>query len=793
MGLTFTGVSVVGGVTFVLPPDAPIIGTATAASATSATVTFTAPDNNGGETITSYTAVSSPGGLTGSVSQSGSGTITVTGLAVDTPYTFTVYATNSAGVSNNSSASNQITLTASVPDAPTIGTSTATGFTTATVTYTAPTNNGGATITSYTAVSSPGGLTGSVSQSGSGTITIYGLTQDTNYTFTVYATNSVGNSSNSSASNQITTTIVGAPNAPTIGTATATGATTATVTYTESSGQSKYSTSFPGVSGSFLSTPSSTTLALGTSDFTIEFWFNTTAKTNSYPILVSNGNFTTNRWQINDRHASWPNVLTVGINNDTPAGGSIVGTTTISNDTWYHVALVRSSNTIKLYLNGVQEGNTLTFSGSMDGGAAQTIYVGQDQSQGTLTSYNGRISNLRIVRGVSVYTGAFTTPQSILRATQSSGTNISAITGTSTALLTCQSSTTVDNSTNNFNLTLNGTSTISSTAPVGDVTTYTAISSPGNIIGSVSQSGSGTITVSGLSQSTSYTFTVFATNIAGGGLSSSASNSITIPIFGQQAYTTSGAYGWVCPEGVTSVSVVAVGPGGTNGGNRGGGGGGGGLAYGNNLTVVPGQTYTVIVGLSGSASYFNSPTYLYANPGSPGTQSSFNVTGGGGGGAAGYSGNGGRGGNAVSASNTFYAGGTGGGFGGTAISGGGIGGTGGRGSDITSSSSAATNGAGGGAGGGSGSTLQPVGGGGVGILGEGTSGTGGTATTSGQNGAVETAQGGSGGNYATSWPGALYGGGSGAVAGVVYGGNGAVRIIWPGTLRQFPSTNTQDF
>jgi len=92
----------------------------------------------------------------------------------------------------------------SVPDAPTIGTATATSSTTATVTYTAPAYNGNKTIASYTAVSSPGSITGTLSQSGSGTITVTGLTPGTGYTFTVYATNIIGNSNNSSASNSIT-------------------------------------------------------------------------------------------------------------------------------------------------------------------------------------------------------------------------------------------------------------------------------------------------------------------------------------------------------------------------------------------------------------------------------------------------------------------------------------------------------------------------------------------------------------------------------------------------------------
>jgi hypothetical protein len=92
-----------------------------------------------------------------------------------------------------------------LPGAPTIGTATATGSTTATVVYTAPTGNGGSTITSYTATSSPAGGTGTLSQAGSGTITVTGLSASTSYTFTVTATNAIGTSAASAASNSITT------------------------------------------------------------------------------------------------------------------------------------------------------------------------------------------------------------------------------------------------------------------------------------------------------------------------------------------------------------------------------------------------------------------------------------------------------------------------------------------------------------------------------------------------------------------------------------------------------------
>jgi hypothetical protein len=89
-------------------PGAPIIGTATAGNA-QASVSFIQPASNGGSTITSYTAMSNPGNITGTLSQAGSGTITVSGLTNGTAYTFTVKATNAIGTGAASAASNSAT------------------------------------------------------------------------------------------------------------------------------------------------------------------------------------------------------------------------------------------------------------------------------------------------------------------------------------------------------------------------------------------------------------------------------------------------------------------------------------------------------------------------------------------------------------------------------------------------------------------------------------------------------------------------------------------------------------
>jgi hypothetical protein len=90
-------------------PGAPTIGTATATGTTTVTISFSAPASDGGSTITKYTATSNPGAITAEISQAGSGTISVTGLSAATSYTFTVTATNSAGTSVASTASNSVT------------------------------------------------------------------------------------------------------------------------------------------------------------------------------------------------------------------------------------------------------------------------------------------------------------------------------------------------------------------------------------------------------------------------------------------------------------------------------------------------------------------------------------------------------------------------------------------------------------------------------------------------------------------------------------------------------------
>jgi hypothetical protein len=188
-----------------------------------------------------------------------------------------------------------------------------------------------------------------------------------------------------------------------------------------------YSNFFDG-SGDYLTTASSASFAFGTGDYTIEGWIFSTS--NAYQRIF---------WAGDDKDNLEINSNSVGditfYNGTTPVttSGGI-----FQSFRWNHMAVVRSSGTVTVYLNGV---SVLTQATTANTTTNRLFGIGGNGVNGYFV---GNISNVRIVKGTAVYTSSFTP----------STTPLTAIANTS--LLTCRSYNFKDESTNNFAITRNG-------------------------------------------------------------------------------------------------------------------------------------------------------------------------------------------------------------------------------------------------------------------------------------------------------------------------------------------------
>jgi hypothetical protein len=192
-----------------------------------------------------------------------------------------------------------------------------------------------------------------------------------------------------------------------------------------------YSNYFDGTTD-YITTAAHTSNQL-TGNFTIEFWF----------YAIGTGGL------VNINSATGPNSSTgLSIYLDTGAvlkyfvngNGTVVTGPTITTGLWYHVALVRSGSTNTLYLDGVSRA---TSSATPSYGLA-SIGIGRIYNDNTSFVFNGYISNVRIIKGVALYTSDFIPQNQPLTRTPE------------TIFLSCQSSQIIDRSIYSIPFTVTG-------------------------------------------------------------------------------------------------------------------------------------------------------------------------------------------------------------------------------------------------------------------------------------------------------------------------------------------------
>ena len=357
------------------------------------------------------------------------------------------------------------------PSQPTAVTATA-GVEQASVSFAPPSSDGGAAITSYTVTSSPDGKTAT----GAGSpLVVTGLTGGVSYTFTVTAHNAVGDSAPSAASNAVVPTAPVAPGAPTGATATPSN-TQASVAFTAPASDGGAAIT----SYTVTSSPDGKTATGATSPLVVTGLTNGTSYT--FTVVAHN--------VAGDSAASAPSTAVTP--RTVPGAPTAVAAT--------------PGNTQA----------TVSFSApASNGGAAVTSYTVTSSPDGkTATGATSPLVVTGLTNGTS-YT--FTVVAHNVAGDSAASAPSTAVTprtvpGAPTAVTATPGNT---------------QATVSFSAPASNggaaVTSYTVTSSPD---GKTATGATSPLVVTGLTNGTSYTFTVVAHNVVGDGAASAVSNAV---------------------------------------------------------------------------------------------------------------------------------------------------------------------------------------------------------------------------------------------------------------------------
>ena len=200
----------------------------------------------------------------------------------------------------------------------------------------------------------------------------------------------------------------------------------------------------------------------GTGDFTIEGWF---FRLNSTDVTAASGQGTVGSSSQNIQ------LIRFGENGANNISSYFQNAYVFNNVTvpaiaagnWFHYAITRQSGTVRAFCNG-----TLVASGTNTQSVGISLIGAFDYGPNPYSEFAGYISNFRVVRFTALYTSNFTP----------STTPLTAVSGTS--LLTCQSNRFVDNSTNNYTLTINGDTSIQRFNPFAPSAAYSAATLSGS-------------------------------------------------------------------------------------------------------------------------------------------------------------------------------------------------------------------------------------------------------------------------------------------------------------------------
>ena len=191
-----------------------------------------------------------------------------------------------------------------------------------------------------------------------------------------------------------------------------------------SSAQAKFggtSLVFPGDSNQYLQLNGGDWFNFGLNDFTIEMFIYIAGNSPSHAggerayLLVNRNNYSAGYDDVyillQGNGGTTGNGIEGGYGNFDSTGYVIVDnpSTVVSQNTWHHIAMVRASNVLTLYVDGISQGNvsvtTRTF-----GTPSVPVMLGGANNNPYDAPFNGNIDEFRVTNGFARYTGNFTPP-----------------------------------------------------------------------------------------------------------------------------------------------------------------------------------------------------------------------------------------------------------------------------------------------------------------------------------------------------------------------------------------------
>jgi len=218
--------------------------------------------------------------------------------------------------------------------------------------------------------------------------------------------------------------------------------------------------------GDYLRIADNSAFRFGTGNFTIECWINTSTTTKEFgKRIVEHYTYASNDygWLLGTLRTAGYTLGFYGITTGT-AGITLTTTTTVTPNVWHHVAVVRSGSVASLYLDGTRVATQTGVIWNDTDTIPNGLEIGQQDVLAS-TTYDGYISNMRIIKGTAVYDPTLTTltvPTAPL----------TAVSGTS--LLTSQSNRFIDNSANAFAITRSGDVAVQRFSPFSPTAAYSA-------------------------------------------------------------------------------------------------------------------------------------------------------------------------------------------------------------------------------------------------------------------------------------------------------------------------------